>query len=60
MRHQLAALAALSILVACGGEPREGQETGDREAADVGVATVDGASLGTVVVAGTCSGAAQV
>ena len=61
MRHSFAALAALLVLAACGGEsPERSAETADQPIAEAEATDVDGSRLGTVLVAGSCSEAAEV
>ena len=60
MRYSCAALVALLILTACGGESRErsARDT-DQPVTEVEATDVDGSRLGTVLVVGTCSEAAE-
>ena len=61
MNRSFAALGALFILAACGGESSErSAQTADRPVAETEATDVDGSRLGTVLVAGTCSEAAEV
>jgi tetratricopeptide (TPR) repeat protein len=59
MRLQFTAIAALLIVVACGGEPPERQQFADEPAAEADAMDVDGSRLGTVVLAGTCAEGAE-
>ncbi len=59
MRLQLAALGALLILVACGGESRDRQQVADQAGIEADATDVDGSRLGTVVIAGDCTEAAE-
>ncbi|MBT8462021.1 MAG: tetratricopeptide repeat protein [Gemmatimonadetes bacterium] len=59
MRYGIVVSLAL-LAVSCGGETAErAGKTDDGPVSEADFTEVDGASLGTVVVAGTCSGAAQ-
>jgi tetratricopeptide (TPR) repeat protein len=61
MRHSFAALAALLVLAGCGGEsPERSAETAGQPIAEAEATDVDGSRLGTVLVAGSCSEAAEV
>lgn len=59
MRHLFSALAALLIVVACDGEPREEQQPAAETATEANATDVDGSRLGTVVLAGTCAEGAE-
>ena len=60
MNRSFAALWALFILAACGGESLErSAQTADQPVAETEATDVDGSRLGTVLVAGTCSEAAE-
>lgn len=60
MRHPHAALVALLVLAACGGEsPERSAQTADQPATEAEATDVDGSRLGTVLVAGNCSEAAE-
>lgn len=60
MHRSFAALVALLVLAACGGEsPERSAQTADRPANEAEATDVDGSRLGTVLVAGTCSEAAE-
>ena len=61
MHHSFAALAALLVLAGCGGEPSEqATQTTDKPIAEAEATDIDGSRLGTVLVAGSCSEAAEV
>ena len=59
MRIQFAALAALAIGFACGGEPRERRQAADQPTAEAEASDVDDSPLGTVVLAGSCAEGAE-